>query len=165
MGLPTAFAPIHSQFEAKASTCRSNPYIYNINKNTAYQKIDCVYCEGTIKKIFYPFNRWIWTQITPKGVYIIDAEHRISSTRSAVYHHCERGYSLRLMRYTLKRDDIPLLSQWIKNSTSRNLSNFWCTRRDLNSQRSRRRALFYPIRLRVHIRYYIAISKLNQIFL
>ena len=31
------------------------------------------------------------------------------------------------MRYTLKRDDIPLLSQWIKNSTSRNLSNFWPT--------------------------------------
>ena len=28
------------------------------------------------------------------------------------------------MRYTLKRDDMPLLSQWIKNSTSRNLSNF-----------------------------------------
>jgi hypothetical protein len=29
------------------------------------------------------------TQITPKGVYIINAKHCISSRRSLVYHHCE----------------------------------------------------------------------------
>ena len=36
------------------------------------------------------------------------------------------------MKCTLTRDDIPLLSQWIKNSTSRNLSNFWPARKDSN---------------------------------
>ena len=45
--------------------------------------------KSRIKKIFYPFNRWIWTRITPKGVYIINAKHCISSRRSLVYHHCE----------------------------------------------------------------------------
>ncbi len=38
--------------------------------------------------------------------------------------------------YTLKRDDIPLLSQWIKNNLNCplrfNLGYFWCGRRDLN---------------------------------
>ena len=29
------------------------------------------------------------------------------------------------MRHTLTRDDMPLLSQWIKKSTSRSLSIFW----------------------------------------
>ena len=38
----------------------------------------------------------------------------ISSKRSFVYHHCEKKCSLRLMIYTFG-DDIPLLSQWIKN--------------------------------------------------
>ena len=31
----------------------------------------------------------------------------------SVYHDCESGYSLRLMIDSLRRDDIPLLSQWI----------------------------------------------------
>ena len=36
-----------------------------------------------------------------KAAYIIDAKHRISSRcEHLVYHHCERGYSLRLMIYT-----------------------------------------------------------------
>ena len=30
----------------------------------------------------------------------------------------------------------------------------WCTRRDSNSQRGRRRPLFYPVRLRVHIPFF-----------
>ena len=34
--------------------------------------------------------------------------------RMPVYHHCESKCNLRLMIYTLTRDDIPLLSQWIK---------------------------------------------------
>ncbi len=32
--------------------------------------------------------------------------------------------------------------------------SFWCTRRGSNSQRGRRRPLFYPIRLRVHILFF-----------
>ena len=51
-----------------------------------------------------------------EALYIINsARNCISPKRSFVYHHCERKYSLRLMVYTLKRYDIPLLSQWIKN--------------------------------------------------
>ena len=97
--------------------------------------------EGAIKKIFSNFNRRIWTQITPKGVNIINAEHRISSRRSLVYHHCESNttcgwwytrlveiYSARRIRYTLTRDDIPLLSQWIKKYCRKRIlfcSIFW----------------------------------------
>ncbi len=43
-------------------------------------------------------------QITAGAVYIINAEHCISPTRSVVYHHCERGCSLRLMIYTFGDD-------------------------------------------------------------
>ena len=90
------------------------------------------------KKDIFRFSVWIWTQITPKGVYIINAKHCISSRRSLVYHHCESNttygwwYTPSVMKCTLTRDDMPLLSQWIKNSTSRNLSNFWPTRKDSN---------------------------------
>ena len=66
----------------------------------------------------------------------------ISSTQSVVYHQCESGYSLRLMRYTLfaryarkkrmrytlKRDDMPLLSQWIKKSDKSKLVGFFVKR-------------------------------------
>ena len=55
----------------------------------------------------------------------------ISPRLAVVYHHCEKGYSLRLMICTFGDeihakacDDMPLISQWIKKSTSRNLSNF-----------------------------------------
>ena len=96
--------------------------------------------EWRIKIDILLFNRWIWAQITPKGVYIINAKHCISSRRSLVYHHCESNttcgwwYTPSVMKCTLTRDDMPLLSQWIKNSTSRNLSNFWCTRLDSNQR-------------------------------
>ncbi len=47
-------------------------------------------------------------------LYIINfGRNCISPTRSVVYHHYERVYSLRLMICTCG-DDIPLLSQWIK---------------------------------------------------
>ncbi|MBQ9849020.1 MAG: hypothetical protein IJO64_08190, partial [Clostridia bacterium] len=63
----------------------------------------------------------------------------------AVYHQDEvlyiiiakAEYSLRLMICTLRvmiyafGDDIPLLSQWIKNKTVQRLSYFWRRRRDL----------------------------------
>ena len=39
-----------------------------------------------------------------------------------------------------------------KNAPTREA--FWCTRRGSNSQRGRRRPLFYPIRLRVHILFF-----------
>ena len=58
---------------------------------------------------------------------------------AVVYHHCESEYSLRLMRYslfaryarkkrmryTLMRDDMPLLSQWIKKSDKMKLVGFF----------------------------------------
>ena len=69
--------------------------------------------------------------ITPKACISSATCCGISSTQSVVYHHCERRYSLRLMIYTYG-DDMPLLSQWIKNSTSFGLSNFWPARADSN---------------------------------
>ena len=73
--------------------------------------------------MFLLFNRWIWTQITPRGMYIIIAKHCISPTRSvvyhpqlvAVYHQCGALYIVkpqvdarwRVMRYSPKgADDI-----------------------------------------------------------
>ena len=74
-------------------------------------------------------------------VFAYEFELRIKSRRSRAYHQdqvlhiinsegivyhqnevlyiiiAKAKYSLRLMRYTLARDDIPLLSQWIKKST------------------------------------------------
>ena len=62
-----------------------------------------------------------------KWMNIINAEHCISSKRSFAYHHCESDTTYgwwdapSVMIYTLKRDDIPLLSQWIKK-TMENIS-------------------------------------------
>ena len=63
---------------------------------------------GLQKRYFgeFSYGLELTYQITPQAC--------ISSKRSFVYHQGERGYSLRLMRYSPKRDDIPLLSQWIK---------------------------------------------------
>ena len=74
-------------------------------------------------------------QITPKGVYIINAKHCISSRRNLVYHHCERGYSLRLMIYTFG-DEIHAKAWWYtiafamdKKFDKSKLVDFWCGRR------------------------------------
>ena len=65
----------------------------------------------------------------------------ISSKRSFVYHHCEsflmhtcgvmryKGGVPPLMIYTLTRDDIPLLSQWIKNPRSKERGFFGASNR------------------------------------
>ena len=76
--------------------------------------IERLFCEVKIKKIFYLFNRWIWAR-----AYSITAEPCISLMRSivyhqrlaVVYHHCERGYSLRLMIYTFG-DEIHANAWW-----------------------------------------------------
>ena len=70
----------------------------------------------------------IRTLITPKACISSATCCGISSTRSVVYHHCESDttcgwwYAPTAMIYTLKRDDIPLLSQWIKKNLSWNSS-------------------------------------------
>ena len=85
---------------------------------------------------------------------------------SIVYHHCESRYSLRLMiyslfarytrkkrmRYTLKRDDMPLLSQWINKKGTFGRQKFlfcWSRRRDSNPRplRPERNALPAALRL------------------
>ena len=91
-----------------------------------------------IKKIFYPFNWWIWTLVL-----LITAEPCISLMRSivynqrlaVVYHHCERGYSLRLMIYTFG-DEIHAKAWWYtiafamdKKFDKSKLVDFWCGRR------------------------------------
>ena len=73
------------------------------------------------------------------GVYIINsagiAYHQnevlyiIIAKRNAA---CAWWYTPSVMRCTLTRDDIPLLSQWIKKSTGRNLSIFWSGWQELN---------------------------------
>ena len=50
-----------------------------------------------------------------------------NSRQRRVYHHCESKIQPSVMRYTLKRDDIPLLSQWIEKSKSFDLL-FSCER-------------------------------------
>ena len=79
-------------------------------------------------------------------------KHCISPTQSVVYHHCESdttyGWwytrfdeicSSKRMRYTLKRDDMPLLSQWIKKSDKSKLVGFlWVS--DFRLWRNRRSA-------------------------
>ena len=69
----------------------------------------------------------------------------ISSRQSLVYHHCE-SFLIHATRDEMQFwrtdeiqqwqiaivDDIPLLSQWIKKSTSRNLSIFWWEKVDSN---------------------------------
>ena len=79
---------------------------------------------GLQKRYFRHY--WIWirtlTQITAKAVYIINsagiAYHQnevlyiIIAKRNAA---CGWWYTPSVMRCTLARDDIPLLSQWIKN--------------------------------------------------
>ena len=81
----------------------------------------------------------------------INAKHCISSTvnrcisskRSFVYHHCERKYSLRLMIYACgddihaARDNMPLLSQWIKKFSFNRTRIFWRRCRDLNPSAGR----------------------------
>ena len=65
----------------------------------------------------------------------------ISSDRRSGYHHCESDttygwwYTPAAMIYTLKRDDIPLLSQWINKKGTFGRQKFlfcWRRRWDLN---------------------------------
>ena len=69
--------------------------------------------------------------------YIINAKHCISSLRKRIqpaaddilalprYTRLAEIYSARRMRCTLKRDDIPLLSQWIKKFDKSKLVEFF----------------------------------------
>ena len=74
-------------------------------------------------------------------MYIINfARNCISPTRSVVYHHCESDttygwwYTPAAMIYTLKRDDMPLLSQWInKKGTFGRQKFLFCWRRERDS--------------------------------
>ena len=93
----------------------------------------------------------------------------ISSRRSLVYHHCESYFYTHLkvwwdtttelpllMIYSLTADDIPLLSQWIKKSTSRNLSIFWLGNRDSNPNKQSQSLSCYRYTIpQCNITYYI----------
>ena len=57
-----------------------------------------------VEKDICIFNRWIWTQITPKAWISSMRSIVYHQGASLVYHHCERRYSLRLMIYSPCRD-------------------------------------------------------------
>ena len=96
------------------------------------------FCEGRTKKIFSRVFVWTWTRaphhaerrvyhqsvaldITKaKALYIIIAKEDTA---------CGWWYTPSVMRYTLKRDDIPLISQWIKKFDKSKLVEFFGRRR------------------------------------
>ena len=69
--------------------------------------------KGEQKRYFQEFSYGLELvrHITPWGVYGINAKHCISSRCNLVYHHCERGCSLRLMIYTFG-DEIHAKAWW-----------------------------------------------------
>ena len=90
--------------------------VCDLDKKITASKEAVIFGGGWVTKVepLYPNHTY--------NVYIIRPKVRISSTQSVVYHHCERKYSLWLMIYTFGgdiptlSDDIPLLSQWIKQN-------------------------------------------------
>ena len=86
-----AVANIHRKLALYRSSFES--FLREKNEQTGCSFLVC-------EKRYFTFLSMDLNQITPKGVHIINAKHCISSRRSLVYHHCERGYSLRLMIYT-----------------------------------------------------------------
>ena len=68
-----------------------------------------------------------------KKLYIIIAKDCLIHTYGVMRY---KGGSPPLMIYTLKRDDIPLLSQWIKKLSFKRTRVFWLRRLDLNQRPS-----------------------------
>ena len=93
-----------------------------------------IFCIKATKKIFLWFVLRIRTQTQnhAKGVYIINSVGIAYHQYGALYiiiakedTACGWWYAPSVMRYTLKRDDIPLLSQWIKKFDKLKLVEFF----------------------------------------
>ena len=77
-------------------------------------KVLRIFCLWATKKIFsvlLNMNSNSYTNHGESRVYHQFRRNCISSMRSIVYHHCERGYSLRLMIYTFG-DEIHAKAWW-----------------------------------------------------
>ena len=114
---------------------------FAMDKKIRQVKTCRIFCERAIKKIFLPLLVWVWTVgsqsrqrrvyhqnevlyiAKAKALYIIIAKE--DTACGWWYTRLVEIYSARRMRYTLKRDDMPLLSQWIKKFDKSKLVEFF----------------------------------------
>ena len=91
---------------AKTSLARASRFPSGTpkGKEPGRQKPPWFFCEGMIKKIFFVFQYGFEPKSRRKAC-ISSMQSIVYHQRLAVvYHHCERGYSLRLMIYSPCRD-------------------------------------------------------------
>ena len=83
-----------------------------------------------IQPLRFKSRRELWISSIPKELYTINGLPLYIIIAKAIT-ACGWWYAPSVMRYTLKRDDIPLLSQWIKKSSFRRTRIFWLGKKDL----------------------------------